>query len=432
MSDDRRRPGQQTSSRDETLRRWIAEEVHPYHELLRAQLRGAGLGRREVRTAEDLDRLDITELAALGDGRRWVLAPTVEAIRSTGSVGMRLRLLVADVLGRRDGFARRDVDGPYKPVRWFASATADGTLFSATTSTDLDRLAVLGRRGLAISGVTVQDRLACTEPAGTGIGSLQLALGARDAGVACLAVDPDAHADVLAAAAPTVVSGTPASLARAIEDGLADGVRLLLVHASPSLDRDQIDALAQRSGRAVRVWWSPPGTRAAWVTCERGELHTWPEHEHLSTVDADGRSAESGRLVWSAVGWRGSVWLRVALGFHGTVQRDACACGRTTPRVRVAPAPAAAQTRIDAVVAEVDGVADWFAMRRSTGEIVLVVLPTSREVAAAARDRLHDATGCEVVLIGANRCARIRQIIGDVRDADERVIGSAMPRAARR
>jgi phenylacetate-coenzyme A ligase PaaK-like adenylate-forming protein len=92
--------------------------------------------------------------------------------------------------------------------------------------------------------------------------------------------------------------------------------------------------LRRRAGRPVRLWWAPPGVRAAWATCEADQLHTWPEHEHLEVVDDDGLPAESGRLVWSAVGWRGSVWLRVALGPEGRVDRSACSCGRTTPRVR--------------------------------------------------------------------------------------------------
>lgn len=347
MSEDRRRPGQHDSRRDQALRRWIADEVHPFSEPVRAQLERSGLGRRGVRTAADLARIPVTELAALGDGRRHVLQPTAERIRESAGLELRARLLAADVLGRRDGFARRDVDAPYKPVRWTAEEHADGTLFVGATSTDLDRLAVLGRRALAVCGITTSDRLVCTAT-GAGTGPLQLELGARDAGVAHLAVGPDADRHLLAEAVPTVVAGTAASLAAAIDAGLPDTVRLLVVHVGSAGGGD-LAGLRRGSGRPLRLWWAPAGVRAAWATCEADQLHTWPEHEHLEVVDDRGRPAESGRLVWSAIGWRGSVWLRVALGPEGRVDRSTCSCGRTTPRVRgAAPArrqPSAAGSR---------------------------------------------------------------------------------------
>ena len=330
MSDDRRRPGQHESRRDEVLRRWIAEEVHPFSEPVRAQLERSGLGRRGLRTAGDLSRLPVTTLGDLGDGRSHVLEPTAERIRGSAGPGLRLRLMAADVLGGREGFARHEVDLPYKPVRWTVERHATSALFVAATHTDLDRLATLGRRALAISGITPADRLVCT---GAGIGPLQLELGARDAGVAHLVVEPPQAAAVLAEAAPTVLAGPATTLSGLVQGGLPDSVRLLVAHVGAAGGEDLV-GLRQQAARPVRLWWAPPGVRAAGATCEADQLHTWPEHEHLEVVDDDGLPADSGRLVWSAVGWRGSVWLRVALGPEGRVDRSECACGRTTPRVR--------------------------------------------------------------------------------------------------
>ena len=330
MSDDRRRPGQHESRRDEALGRWIADEVHPFCEPVRAQLERAGLGRRGLRTGADLAKLPVTELADLGDGRRHVLEPTAERIRESAGIGLRGRLLVADVLGRRDGFARHDIDAAFKPVRWTADPHPAGTLFAGSTGTDLERLGALGRRALAVSGVTPSDRIVCTSEA-VGVGALQLELGARDAGVAHLVLDP-ADERVIEAAAPTVLAGTAATLERAIGAGLPTSVRMLIVHLGSTGGGD-LRGLRRRSGRPVRLWWAPAGVRAAWATCEADHLHTWPEHEHLEVVDDAGQPTDSGRLVWSAVGWRGSVWLRVALGPHGRVDRSECTCGRTTPRV---------------------------------------------------------------------------------------------------
>lgn len=301
MSDDRRRPGQHESRRDEALRRWIADEVHPFSEPVRAQLERTGLGRRGLRGAGDLARLPVTELDDLGDGRRHVLEPTAERIRESAGPALRLRLVAADVLGRREAFARDEVDLPYKPVRWTVERLATGPLFVAATRTDLDRLATLGRRALAVSGITPADRVVCT---GAGIGPLQLELGARDAGVAHLVAGAAPAAGLLGAAAPTVLAGPPAALSRMVDAGLPAGVRLLIAHVGAAGGEDLV-GLRRRAGCPIRLWWAPPGVRAAWATCEADQLHTWPEHEHLEVVDADGLPAESGRLVWSAVGWRG-------------------------------------------------------------------------------------------------------------------------------
>jgi len=340
MSDDRRRPAQHASHRDDVLRRWIAGEVHPYSEPLRRRLDRSGLGRAGVRTADDLRRLPVLELDELGDGRDWVLRPTTEAIRRAGGPAQRARLLAADVLGRREAFARHDVDLPYKPVTWTGVRHAGGVLLTGWTTTDLDRLSALGRRSLAIAGVVPDDRVACTAT-GAGIGPLQLELGARDAGVAHLRTDPSAPV-VLHAAAPTVVSGTPTDLASVVDVGLPPTVRLLVAHVGAGDDASGLRALRRRAGVDVRLWWAPAGVRAAWVTCPADQLHTWPDHEHVEAVDDEGRPTDSGHLVWSAVGWRGSVWLRLALGSVGRVDRGTCACGRTTPRVQGARRPVAA------------------------------------------------------------------------------------------
>jgi hypothetical protein len=48
------------------------------------------------------------------------------------------------------------------------------------------------------------------------------------------------------------------------------------------------------------------------------------------------RDLADGELTWSALGWRGSVLLRLRAHAAGRIDRTACSrCGRTTPRVRI-------------------------------------------------------------------------------------------------
>src|SRR5690606_38648829 len=153
-----------------------------------------------------LSRLPVTPLADLGDGRAYVLEPTVEEFGRAAPLPMQARFLFADVTGRRGDFARRHVDPAHKPVVWCAEPGPRGSLFVASTSHDLDRLADLGLRALTIAGVRADDRVVLVGHGGDRIAHWQFVLGCRRAGVALLrasVVDEDALAG-----SPTVVAGS--------------------------------------------------------------------------------------------------------------------------------------------------------------------------------------------------------------------------------
>lgn len=342
MSDDRRRPGQYTAERDAALGPWLSGVVHPYSAALRPAIDRAG-GTRAITTTADLGKLPIVGLADIGDGRTHVLEPSATAVAEHGPASDRMRLAMADLFGRRQALARREVEPAYKPVVWTTFDGPAGPVFVANTTTDLDRLAELGRRGLAISGVGPGDRVLVLDPAGAGISPWQFLAGARDAGVAVLHLDPASADGLVAAAAPTVLAGSAASLIVAVDAGLPATVGRLVVHDGRRPDRAQAARLSA-TGLPVAEWWTPPGARAAWVRCPGGDgFHTWPTAEVVELVDDAGRPTDEGRLVWTPIGWHGSVWLRVDTGSRASVATDACErCGRTTPRVvPAAPAPAA-------------------------------------------------------------------------------------------
>lgn len=336
MSDDRRRLAQYSAERDETLARWMPNVVHPFSAALRPALDRAG-GRRAVTRTVALRSLPVVSLESLGNGHAHVLEPGVDEVSAHGSVGARMRLAGADLFGRRKELAARDVDPTHKPVVWTAVTVGAGdratTLFVASTASDLDRLAALGRRGLSISGVRPADRIVVVDPAGAGIAPWQFLAGARDAGIAILHLDRLTQERVIRSAGPTVVAGSARSLVRVVEKGLPESVRRLIVHDGQRPDPAQVEVL-RSTGLPWAEWWVPDGARAAWVRCQTGEgFHTWPTHEAIEIVDDTGAPAEVGRLIWSAVGWHGSVWLRVDTGTRASIATDECRCGRTTPRV---------------------------------------------------------------------------------------------------
>jgi hypothetical protein len=424
MSDDRRRTEQYASLRDERLRPWMAGAVYPYSAPLREAMRRAGLGQTSVKGADDLRRLPLLELADLGDGRAFVLRPTAVSVAAYGPLADRAALRIADAFGRRPELARQRIDPEHKPVLWTSVPTVAGSLLAASTTTDLDQLTALGRRAITTSGIGEDDRVVVLGAAGPGVGPWQLAAGCRDAGVQLLHAGTEDHHAVVRSAQPTVVAGRGADLARLAETGFPESVRLLVRHDGPRLDADQREALAA-AGLPLAEWWAPAGVRAAWVRCPGGVgYHTWPTHELLEVLDEQGHRVTEGRLVWSAVGWHGSVWLRVAIGARGRVHAEPCAaCGRTTPRVQPVARPAWAE-ELDRAPA----VAGWLGVRRADGSLLALVTP-SADAGDGLRDALAAGLGVRVVPVGASRLARARALVGGVDIADEHVVAPALSRA---
>ena len=81
------------------------------------------------------------------------------------------------------------------------------------------------------------------------------------------------------------------------------------------------------------VAWAPPGARALWSECRGGGAgyHTAPDTELVET------DRGTGELLWSAIGWKGSVFLRLATRMRANIDESPCPrCRRTTPRVLLA------------------------------------------------------------------------------------------------
>lgn len=358
MSADRVRPSRVRAEQDRALARYVAHEVYAYSEVFRDRLDACGLGRRGVRRQEDLARLPPITLAEV-DAAALVLRPARDSVIRHGGRQRALEMRWAGLTGATERLARFTIEPHYKPVRW---TLADGMAIGSSAA-DVERLADLGRRLLELAGLRTTDVLVGVATQPDNLALWQLAMGARNGGVPSLFIGeagtgPGNDPDAVARLHPTVLAGPPEAVSELLRELAIARLHLPELHTiittGALLDpttRAEIAALAAEAhghGRAG-VWpaadpavvaaWAPPGARALWGECRGGDwFHTWPTSE---VVQAAGREAElvtaEGDLLWSAVGWRGSVLLRLAIGMQGTVALGPCpTCGRTTPRVRVA------------------------------------------------------------------------------------------------
>ena len=341
MAWDRRKPSWINTAQDRALRRYLAQDVYPYSPYYQVRFDEAGIGQRGVKSRADLDKLPLTTFDDIVNPASVVLRPDEQSIQQFARLGLVARVFWAKLWRREWVVNQRLIDPVYKPLHWHVD---DGFPIGSSAE-DLDRLGELGRRWLELAGVARYDVVVSVLPPGPDLAYWELVFGARQAGVSALHMNPSITFDQLAAARPNVVAGRANDLVRLLEAGRPiernlDGLRTVLV-AGARLDattRAHLTNLVDGQASVVAAW-APPGVRSLWCQCREGEgLHTAPDAELMEVVDplsgvpvADGNDGE---IVWTALDWKGTVFLRLRIGVLGTIDNGPCpACGRTTPRL---------------------------------------------------------------------------------------------------
>lgn len=112
-----------------------------------------------------------------------------------------------------------------------------------------------------------------------------------------------------------------------VSQGLRDKVRELL------------NQLGAKEPRILATYAMTEG-KTAWIQCaEDSGYHLYPDMEYFEVVDKEGnrvKDGEPGELVYTALGWRGSVVLRYRTGdICPGIEWGPCPrCGRTVPRIK--------------------------------------------------------------------------------------------------
>jgi hypothetical protein len=341
------RPGRLRLGQDRALVRYLRNQVAPYSRFHQDVLRN-----RPVAGRDSLSSLPLVRLEDVVDPTDLVLRPTTEQLATSPDRELRMQWWWARVRRRTAAFNREVLEPQYKPIHWHASMTdtGSGSVPIGYTAADLERLAEVGRAALEMAGITPGDVLVSVFPPGATLGFWQLQLGARRAGVPSLFLDPSVGPDEVARLRPSVLAGRSGDLIRLLESGRDAGFSFAglstLVVVGEPLDPARRARLAELGGSpsgpvAVVATWAPPGVRAMWTECRDGiDVHTWPSAEVVELVDPlSGESVPpgaDGELVWTPVGWMGSVLVRLRTGVFGCIDDTACvSCGRTSPRLRV-------------------------------------------------------------------------------------------------
>jgi hypothetical protein len=376
---DKRKPSWIRGAQDRALRRYLGQDVYPYSPYYQVRFDEAGVGQRGVRSRGDLDKLPLTVFDDIVNPASVVLRPDEQSIQQFARIGLVARVFWAKLWRREWVVNQQLIDPVYKPLHWHV----DDGFPVGSSAEDVDRLSELGRRWLELAGVARYDVLVSVLPPGPSLDYWELVFGARQAGVSALHLSPATTVPQLAAARPNVLAGRPADLVRLLEAADPVGrnledLRTLLV-AGARLDGHTRRRLTELTdGRAAVVAaWAPPGVRSLWCECRGGEgLHIAPDAEVIEVVDPLSgvplAPGGEGELVWTALDWRGTVFLRLRTGLYGSIDETPCpTCGRTTPRLIPA---AAAEPSFATVLDSHPAVQAWQAeLRTVDGHEELIV-----------------------------------------------------------
>ena len=337
-----------TTATDTALADYLRKEVAPYSPHFGPIVRAAE-ARGGVTGVATLTKLPLTRLADIADPGSLVLRPDAERIASAGDLKLAAWLNVSKAAKREAAF-NRDLDRAYKPILW----TTDGGITIGASSSDEHRLGDLGRQWLEGAGVRAYDALVSVFPPGPTLAFWHLWHGARAAGLSALYLAAMPSVDELVDLQPAVLAGRPADLVRLLGAVTKQGeklaqLRTLLAVGSPLDDvtRSQLEeeasALAGSRVAAVAAW-APPGVRALWVECRKSAgVHLWPGAEVVEVVDDGGDRVplgEEGELVWTPIGWHGSVILRLSTGIRARIDTTPCpTCGAGETVIPVEPVP---------------------------------------------------------------------------------------------
>jgi hypothetical protein len=346
------------------LTRYLRRQVRAYSRHYRPILDRAF---RDGRSGIDLERVPITRWSDVSDPRPFVLHPDYQSITRHGEPRLAAKVLWARLTGGTARLNRTLFDPTYKPIHWLM---ADGAPVGYS-HTDLERLAELGWHWLEGAQVKGTDVVVSVVPPGPSLGYWELVLAARKARLSAVFLPPDVLIAQIARLHPTVLAGRPEDLERILggqREDLASVHTVLAVDAPLSPEqRRRLEAGLADPDAVVLSAWAAPGVRSLWTEC-RGHtgLHTSPAAEYVEVVDDE--------IVWTAIGWSGSVFVRLATGVTGALVRGACkGCGRTTPRVvpggvapptarpRPAPPVTVAEAEVEVVADAVDDEPEvWF------------------------------------------------------------------------
>ncbi len=293
---------------DVALVRRVSGDVYRRSTFHRARLDRAGLGKRGVKSVDDLGKLPPMRL------------DDVNAVSNLLLIG-------------KPSKSRR-----YGAIRW--ASHEDKPL--AYSSQDLGRLAESGAQVLQRAGLRVGDVILDVAGGCSSRDQIQLRSGARKAGFPLVSVPGGTDPEITVAVDASVVAGSADSVTAALDAvarcGRDHRIHTAIVAGDPLEVDTRLATAASLTAVTVVRMWAPPGVLAAWSECRGGKgFHTYPDDELVEIVDdvsglpvLDGYE---GTVLWTGTRWYATALVRLQTSAFGILETKQCAdCRRVSPR----------------------------------------------------------------------------------------------------
>lgn len=341
------------------LRYFIKHELlySPYY---RALFQKNNLSPADFKTTDDLVKIPLSSKADLAPTeadrarpRQFMLQPDEHLIKKYASKKKLAGLLIKKLLGRD---AKRSLEKEYKPIHlhFTTGRTALPTPFGYS-ATDLEILKESGERLLDVIAVP-RDQVAINafpySPhlafwlayyAFVKLGMTSIQTGGGKVMGTLKIIDA---IERMKASLVVFIPGYGYHLLReAVSQKRDFSAVKYVVTGGERLSqgaRDKIRELLTELGAKepqVYATYAMTEAKTAWIQCaENTGYHLYPDLEFFEVVDKEGRrvkEGEEGELVYTALGWRGSVVVRYKTGdlCQGIDYGSCPVCGKTVPRI---------------------------------------------------------------------------------------------------
>lgn len=334
------------------LKKFIRYQI-PYHPFYSNLFKKNNLNFHDIKTTDDLVKLPFSTKENIAPTEKqpkkfldFILQPTEQLISQYATINKKIKIILNKNLPYHE----------YKPshVHFTTGRTANATPIFYTAY-DLQRLEESGRRMMDVLKVSRNDIVVNAFPYAPHLAFWQTFYATKGANLMSLhtgggkILGTDKIIKSIESMKATCLAGMPGylyHLIRTAKEQKSNLSRLSLVvfggERVPFGLREKIrEDLVSMGSKAPRVLSTYAFTegKAAWLECkEESGYHLYPDFEFIEVVDKNGERVnqeEKGEIVYTSLGWRGTVFLRYKTGdiTKGLYYEKCNYCGRTLPRI---------------------------------------------------------------------------------------------------
>ena len=314
----------------------------------------------EIQTVDDLQRVPFSskvDVAPTADEparpRQFILQPDEHLIKQFASKGKLLKIVWGKLTGQD---VKRRLEWEYKPIHmhFTTGRTALPTPF-VYSARDIEVLKQAGERMLDVAGVP-RDLVAINAfPYAPHLAFWQTYNALIQLGITSVQtgggkiMGTQKIMDAIERLKAGILVFIPGYAYHLMREAIKQkknfsGVKYVLTggeRASPGL-REKVKELLKELGATDPIFLSTYAFtegKTAWIQChEKSGYHLYPDLEYFEVIDKDGKrvkDGEPGELVYTSLGWRGSIVLRYRTGdMTQGIDYEPCPhCGKTVPRI---------------------------------------------------------------------------------------------------